>query len=108
TACETNDSSPAGCAAQAECVPELVNPLQAFCIYKTGENSCPAGPYSAQTIYYEDFSEGRSCSACSCGAPMGRCDGFVDFAYGPGSGCSRSFLLDRANYGQCIGPWDGS
>jgi hypothetical protein len=75
TACETNSASPAGCAAQSQCVPELDNPLETFCIYRDGDNACPSGPYTERTLYYDTIDDGRSCTACTCGTATGSCTG---------------------------------
>ena len=85
-ACETNDSDPAGCGSGEQCLPDLASPLEAWCIHRTGTHACPSGPYSERTIYYEDFDDNRSCSACACGPASGSCEGTVDFRYG-GTGC---------------------
>jgi hypothetical protein len=103
-ACETNDASPAGCAAASECLPELANPLDAWCIYRDGEHACPSGPYSDQTIYYASFTDSRSCSACTCGTPTGICQGSMHFSYGSNlpNGCELANGLDSASFGGCV------
>jgi hypothetical protein len=103
-ACETNDADPAGCAALAQCMPELANPLDAWCIYRNGTHACPSGPYSEQTVYYAGMTDTRSCSACTCGSPTGICQGSVHFSYGnnlPG-GCELENGLSEANFGGCL------
>jgi hypothetical protein len=103
-ACETNEGDRAGCSSGEQCLPDLVAPLLSFCIYRTGAHDCPSGAYTERTIYYEDFADGRSCTACSCGAPTGSCEGYVDFR--TGSGCGSS-LVERVEFGGCI-QLDGS
>ena len=108
-ACEVNNPPAAGCQAQALCLPDLQTPLEAWCIYRTGEQTCPAGPFSEQTIYYEDFDDTRDCTTCTCGAATGTCTGRVDFSYGNSlpQGCGNEVLLDSASYGSCVSV-DGS
>jgi hypothetical protein len=103
-ACETNEIDPAGCSSGEHCLPELVTPLETWCIYRTGTHDCPAGTYSERTTYHEDFDDGRSCSSCTCGTPTGSCDGYVDFRTGTGCGVS---LVERVELGGCIA-LDGS
>jgi hypothetical protein len=98
-ACETNDREPAGCDSGEHCVPELVTPLETWCVYRAGIHDCPTGAYSQQTIYYEDFDDGRSCSACTCGTPTGSCEGYVDFMTGTGCGTAR---VERVELGACF------
>jgi hypothetical protein len=100
-ACETNDSDPAGCATAELCVPELVNPLERFCIYRTGSHACPAGPYSVQTLYYDGFTDDRACTSCTCGAPSGSCQGNLRFAYGAGGSCGGTEIA-MVPYGSCV------
>jgi hypothetical protein len=47
------------------------------CIWFEGEVGCPAGPYSVQHHAYGDVTDDRSCTACSCGTPVGECGGEV-------------------------------
>jgi hypothetical protein len=97
-ACETNDREAAGCESGAQCLPDLVSPLEAWCIYRAGTHECPTGPYDQRTIYYEDFQDGRACSTCTCGAPSGTCEGYVDFMTGAGCGTTR---VERVDLGGC-------
>jgi hypothetical protein len=100
-ACETNAADPAGCTSSAQCLPDLVNPLEAWCIYRDGDHACPAGPFSERTIYNDGFTDGRSCSTCTCGSPSGSCSGSMDFSYQNVQNCFGSFLLDSVPYGSC-------
>lgn len=98
TGCETNAGSPAGCAAQSQCVPELVNPLEAFCIYRDGDHACPNGPYSARAQYFDTVDDTRSCSSCSCATSTGQCSGSVTFVRQP---CPGQIAIDSMPYGGC-------
>jgi hypothetical protein len=44
--------------------------MNTFCVVQAGSVGCPP-VYQTQYIFYGGFTEGRSCSACSCGAPDG-------------------------------------
>lgn len=62
----------AGCGAGKACLPKPPQPfLGGLCIYKSGENACPAGDFSVQHVFYEGADDTRGCGACSCGAPAG-------------------------------------
>ncbi len=44
------------------------------CVWQAGDHACPAGDFSERTVYFRgDISDGRSCTACSCGTPQGSC-----------------------------------
>jgi hypothetical protein len=103
-ACETNDTKTAGCAADQLCVPNLVQPLDGFCIYREGSHACPSGPYSERTVYAEDVTDTRTCSACACGSPTGTCSGSVAFTYANGAGttCGDDFLETTASFESCV------
>ena len=100
-ACETNAADPAGCTSGAQCMPELVNPLEAWCIYRDGEHDCPTGPFSARTIYNDGFTDMRSCSNCTCGSATGTCTGSVHFSYQNVQNCSGQLLFDAVGFGSC-------
>ena len=44
-----------------------------LCIARQGEHDCPTG-FDNQTIYYQNFTDGRTCSACSCSATGQSCE----------------------------------
>ncbi|HRI70627.1 MAG TPA: hypothetical protein PK156_40625, partial [Polyangium sp.] len=61
----------AGCGAGNVCQPKSATPFRTgLCVYKLGENSCPVGPFSQQFVYFEKADDTRSCTACTCEAPM--------------------------------------
>ncbi len=78
-ACGGEPTGGKGCGdVTTECVPKPSSPFNSICIYKTGDNTCPAGAYTKKHLYYTSFNDGRSCSACSCGSPTGQsCTGTV-------------------------------
>lgn len=54
------------------CVPTAEPPPQGFsqCIYQKGDLECPPG-YLDKHVFYDDISDSRQCTECSCGAPVG-------------------------------------
>jgi hypothetical protein len=61
-----------GCGGGNICQPKPPLPfLPGLCIYKPGDQSCPAGPFAQKHVFYEAASDTRGCAACSCGAPVG-------------------------------------
>lgn len=101
-ACETNDASAAGCGAAQLCVPNLVAPLESFCIYREGEHDCPRDtPYTSRTIYLDDLDDGRSCSTCTCGSATGVCQGAINLTSNPGATCEGDVLVASLGYGTC-------
>jgi hypothetical protein len=62
-----------GCGAGKVCQPKAAPPfLSGLCIFKTGDNTCPAGSaFSEKHIFYENFLDTRGCTTCQCGAPTG-------------------------------------
>jgi hypothetical protein len=68
----------AGCDDGA-CIPET--PAEhTLCIWQDGAAACPAGPWTDVTTTYASFTDGRECSACTCGAPTGSCGGYAELA----------------------------
>lgn len=54
------------------------------CVYKAGEQDCPAGPYTEKHSLYGRYDDARSCSACQCSPPKdSRCLGYLKFFKGP-------------------------
>jgi hypothetical protein len=49
--------------------------LTGLCVFKGGDNTCPAGPFSDRHVFYETAMDTRGCTSCSCSAPSGStCD----------------------------------
>ena len=47
------------------------------CLYQQGEHECPSG-YPDRRVFYDEISDARRCSECSCGAPEGgECSAYV-------------------------------
>lgn len=70
----------AGCGMGKVCQPKAEAPFfTGLCVFKGGDNSCPAGsPFSQNHLFYEDLTDTRACSTCTCGAPTGStCDATI-------------------------------
>jgi hypothetical protein len=61
------------------CVPSGANWCQAVCvpastfsgcIVKAGDTACPAG-FGSRQVFHADVTDTRTCSACTCGPPLG-------------------------------------
>jgi hypothetical protein len=79
-ACGGGSTSGGGCGA-GQCVPKPTAPFNTkLCIFRQGINACPSSypnemPNAQNPQYYAAFTDGRTCSQCSCGAPT--CGGTV-------------------------------
>ncbi|HRI65759.1 MAG TPA: hypothetical protein PK156_16045 [Polyangium sp.] len=68
-----------GCEDQGSCMPKLEGLPSGYqsCIYKRGEHECPAAWSNDRFVVYErtadkpGYIDGRDCTPCSCGTPMG-------------------------------------
>jgi hypothetical protein len=61
-----------GCALNQVCLPKPQAPnVTGVCIKKAGDVNCPAGQFNVKHLFYDDFTEGRTCTSCQCGAPTG-------------------------------------
>ncbi len=70
------------------------------CIYAPGDAACPATGYVQKQVFHEGFSDTRSCSACSCGAPQGDCSASKVDVYAGSSGCTGS-VTSSNKVGSC-------
>ncbi len=79
-ACSNTTLGAGGCNTNQICAPNADASFTKICVWAAGDNACPAGsPYSQRSVHYSDFSDGRSCDACTCGGVEGSCDGAVVF-----------------------------
>lgn len=44
-----------------------------WCVYASGDLSCPSGSYSDKRLVHEGFADTRACSECACGSPSVSC-----------------------------------
>lgn len=99
-ACSNDGLTQSGCEAGTLCAPSGDVQYDRLCIWSAGDNTCPIGSsYSERVVFHDDFTDDRSCGACTCGAPSGNCNPEVHYT----SGCSGSqiSLYDILNPGDC-------
>jgi hypothetical protein len=54
-----------------QCLPNPGAPFEAKpCIYRAGDLTCPAGYTANRRVYYQNITDGRTCTTCSCGSPV--------------------------------------
>jgi hypothetical protein len=104
-ACGGATTSPAGCGAGETCAPTAGAAFADVCILTSGDVACPASGYTEKQLFYESFTDSRTCSACSCGAATSTCGGHVDFVntacsilHGRVTGCGEHGSGSRASY----------
>lgn len=62
-------AAPTGCGANT-CVPPTGSAFnRGSCVYQDGDQACPTGGFTFKHLFYTDYDDGRSCSACTCGSP---------------------------------------
>lgn len=78
-ACQQSMPMGQGCNLSQKCMPKPKAPYSTLiCIRRAGDFNCPAGQFSTKFVFYDDYTDSRACSPCSCGAPMGStCEGNV-------------------------------
>lgn len=69
--CTASATAATGCAVGAICVPRPAAPSPT-CVVRDGDVACPAG-YGDREVFYEDFVDTRTCSACSCSFSASSC-----------------------------------
>jgi hypothetical protein len=73
-----------GCAG-GQCLPIPAAPLEGkLCIYRAGDLPCPAGYTANRRVYNQTITDGRTCTACTCGTPV--CNGLI--SKGQDTSCS--------------------
>lgn len=76
------------CGAGQTCMPKAFAPYE-MCIYRPGDAPCPTNGYTKKLMVYEGFTDGRTCSACTCGSATSSCKGQVNMV----SACSGTPIL---------------
>ena len=76
-----------GCFGGKVCLPKPgPNFADALCIFKDGDADCPSdGPYKSKSLLHLGIDDSRSCSACTCGAPVGMICSGTSTLYGDGA-----------------------
>jgi hypothetical protein len=61
-----------GCNINQVCLPKPPIPyVGGVCIKKAGDVNCPASQFDTKHIFYDDFTDSRTCTGCSCGGSAG-------------------------------------
>jgi hypothetical protein len=70
-----------------------------------GDVPCPDAFYSNKHVFYDDFTDTRDCSACSCGGATSTCGGKVSFQHSNNGPCAQSNVFSDGsnNAGTCGG-----
>lgn len=58
-----------GCGSGQACIEDAPSGFAGVCVFRVGDFPCPNG-YPNRSVYYEDFTDTRDCTGCSC-APSG-------------------------------------
>ncbi|MBX7083988.1 MAG: hypothetical protein K1X88_32570 [Nannocystaceae bacterium] len=62
-----------GCAEGELCAP--LADAEALCVWQAGDVECPADFDALREVYYAGVDDARGCDECTCGDPVGVCDG---------------------------------
>lgn len=124
-ACSNAGVAGLGCGVGKSCVAKTAAPLESnVCIRKAGNNNCPAGQFSEKHLFFDDATDTRGCTGCSCGgvnggdcqmsvqvySSSGTCTGQVasfllpgcaDLAGNPQVGARKSTLVQAPSGGSC-------
>ncbi|EYF02820.1 hypothetical protein [Chondromyces apiculatus] len=87
-ACGGAPTTGVGCNVGQTCMPKTADPYESgLCISKTGNNACPAGPFTQKHVYYGGVDDSRDClNDCSCApAANGSCPATVSLYSDPGA-----------------------
>lgn len=61
-----------GCNGAQVCLPKPDAPYESgVCISKDGDNACPPGAFAEKHVFYQEFTDMRGCTPCSCGGAAG-------------------------------------
>jgi hypothetical protein len=94
-----------GCAGGAVCLPVAEAGFHpGLCIFKSGVNACPNGPFQDLHVLYTGVTDTRDCTPCTCGAPLGAACTAQITVYASNVGCTgnpvATLSIDSAN-GNC-------
>ncbi len=105
--CKLGDN-PTSCGEGGICTPVPGADFEApVCIYKQGDEACPAGPYSNKVTFFTGVEDSRDCSSCTCGTVAANCDNAVADVY-TGTECAGNPTSSLAANGGCVPAVGGS
>jgi hypothetical protein len=90
-----------GCKNGSLCLPKKPGDPFAdqYCIWREGEVDCPNAQFADKHVYYEELSDTRACSACSCSGP--NCSYKWSVFDDSDTSCATP-VLELASAGQCV------
>jgi hypothetical protein len=67
-ACRDDGAKRAGCDSGKLCLPKSAGSdfAEGYCVWREGEDDCPAQTFTHKQTYHREFDDTRECSACSC------------------------------------------
>jgi hypothetical protein len=77
-----------GCGTGDVCVPAASGSYSSICVVMPGDVACPDTFYATKNTFYTSFTDGRSCTACTCGAANSECSGTVTFQHSSSGPCA--------------------
>lgn len=79
-----DDTAGQACGDGGTCLPTAPEGFEAgLCIYKDGDQECPAGAYANKSVFYANVEDTRECSNCSCGSASATCTAPLQVFEGP-------------------------
>lgn len=82
------DAVPGACGQDAICAPPAASPYGNVCIYQKGDHACPAEFSAERELVFDDFSDTRTCSTCTCSAQNATCTATVTRYQNAQNNCS--------------------
>lgn len=104
TAQVCDGATSAGTCDGGTCLPQATD-FGSLCIVREGDHACPADtPYTERTLYFQDFTDNRGCTACGCQTTGWECELDLEI-------CSVSFFQVTLNSGdgdeECLNSSNG-
>jgi hypothetical protein len=101
------DATGQACGEGGTCLPTAPEGFESgLCIYKDGDNECPAGAYANKTLFHANFDDTRECSNCSCGSATATCTAPLQVF--EGTDCEGAPLAEIAPNSACTQVTGGS
>ncbi len=73
--------------------------VSGLCIWALGDVACDVPAFQQKSVLFEDFSDERGCTECSCGQPSGQCSGTVQYRTNDTCGLGS---VGEGEAGECI------
>lgn len=80
-----------------------------LCIYRQGDHTCPAGPFSDKTLWHAGFDDSRACEPCACSPVTAQCNEVVEgYAVPDCNNVLEDFMMPAPVCDRAPGDWDGA